>query len=100
MKFGCHCSSARCRRLSFVRWTLFGIFSLVAIVLMARSLGSGATKIEYRALRRAVFGECAFLTDRVRALENPVLPGAQTAKNLRFERLGAGEAKEIGRAHV
>src|SRR6202012_1284691 len=41
----------------------------------------------------AVAGERAGLADRVRPLEDPVLPRAQAAEDLGFHGLGAGEAQ-------
>src|SRR5690242_9373401 len=88
MNAGCHASSARCRRLSPERLTLFGILSSVSTVDI-----SGPLPLELRPLGLAVQGECAVLSGRVRAREDPVLPGAEPAEDLGLERLGTDEAE-------
>jgi hypothetical protein len=50
-------------------------------------------RIEHRFLAGAVALERALLADRVRSLEDPVLPGGQPREDLRFHRLGAAEAQ-------
>src|SRR5262245_4375945 len=49
--------------------------------------------VEARLDAAAVAFERALGTDCVRALENPVLPGAQAAEDFRLERLGTREAQ-------
>src|SRR4051812_17127663 len=49
--------------------------------------------IEFRLLAAAVAAQRAFLTDRVRALEDPVLPRGEAREDFRFHRLGADEAQ-------
>src|SRR5262249_24156788 len=49
--------------------------------------------IEIAALAAAVHGKRALRPDRVRALEDPVLPGREAAEDLALERLGAAEAQ-------
>src|SRR5690606_2210850 len=95
-KAGCHFSSARCKRLSCDKLTLFGIFSSKATWLIALLLSiprvSGAFPIEIRPLPRlAVEGERARLARGVRPDEAPVLPGGEPAEDLRFHRLGTNE---------
>src|SRR6185369_3456959 len=41
----------------------------------------------------AVAAQCALLADRVRALEDPVLPGSETSKDFRFHGLRPDEAQ-------
>src|SRR5882724_10585792 len=97
---GCHCSSARCRRLSEERLTLFGIFSFsdtLLIVILSRvasKVASGPAPIEIRPLAGlAVDRERAFLARRVRASEDPVLPGGEAAEDLGLERFRSDEAQ-------
>src|SRR4051812_43965768 len=85
MYFGCQCSSARCSRLLLDRLTLLGILSAE---IMLRPL-----PVEFRAALLAVDLQRALVADRVRPLEDPVLPGGQPAENLSLHRLGAGEAE-------
>src|SRR5688500_5944393 len=86
---GCQCSSARCSRLCLDRPTLFGIFS-------AEIMGNlRSAKVEFRSRLRAVRGERALLADRVRTLEDPVLPCREAPEDLRLHRLGTWES-EIG----
>src|SRR5688500_17145465 len=103
-KFGCHASSARWRRLSLERSTLFGIFvSLTTLDMACSSCASrcrpafgrtsGPAPVELGAFRLSVEGEGALFSDRVRALEDPVLPGGEAREDLRLEGLRAGEAK-------
>jgi hypothetical protein len=77
-------SSARCRRLSSERFTLFGILSLVTafVMLVSPSVRSGAVGVELWTGLLAVQGERALLADGVRALEDPVLPGLRRPKIL------------------
>src|SRR3954471_2285304 len=49
--------------------------------------------IEFRLLPAAVAAQRAFLADRVRALEDPVLPRGEAREDFRFHRLGADEAQ-------
>ena len=61
---------------------------------MALSLSlSNAPHVEDGFLPGAVAAQCAFFTNRVRPLEDPVLPRGQTPKNLGFHRLRAGKAQ-------
>src|SRR4051812_31314207 len=46
-----------------------------------------------RPLAGAVAPERALLADRIRALEDPVLPGGEAGEDLRFHRLRPGEAQ-------
>src|SRR5262245_49038097 len=62
-------------------------YSLLAI----RS--SHSRHIELRLLAGAVAAQRALLTDRVRPLENPVLPRREAREDLRFHRLRADEAQ-------
>src|SRR5262245_20756790 len=101
MYFGCQCSSARCSRLLLERPTLLGIFSAEIIVepcartrtprLEPRRLCP--FEIELRPGLRSIGRQRALLPYRVRTLENPVLPRGEPAEDLRFERLGTGEAE-------
>src|SRR5688500_5141848 len=101
MYCGCQCSSARCRRLFEERPTLFGIFSAEIIdesssratcyvlratcyVLRAGATCSGSVEVELRSFLRAVGRQGTVLADGVRADEDPVLPGGETAEDLRF----------------
>src|SRR5882672_4138012 len=87
-KFGCHCSSARCRRRSELRSTLLGMVSRAWATL-------GPPEVELRALGLAVHGERAALARRVGADEDPVLPGREPAEDLGGQRLRAGEAEVL-----
>src|SRR6187431_2785221 len=49
--------------------------------------------VERRRDAAAVQFQGALLADRVRALEDPVLPGGQPSEDLGLHRLGAGEAQ-------
>src|SRR5262245_55500383 len=92
-KPGCHCSSARCRRRSAERSTLFGIFSFSDTLLIG-PVSSRPPPVELRPLPRlAIHGERALLAGRVRARENPVLPCREPSEDLRLDGLGADEAK-------
>src|ERR1700733_6173883 len=51
------------------------------------------SRIEHRLLPGAVALERALLADRVRPLEDPVLPRAQPGEDFRFHRLRPGEAQ-------
>src|SRR5690242_76795 len=84
-KPGCHCSSARCSRLSDARSTLFGIFSSSATVLMRLVLSRPAPIDLGRLAGLAVERQQAALTGRVRTREDPVLPGREAAEDLRLE---------------
>src|SRR5687768_4862244 len=90
-KFGCQASSARWSRLSLERSTLFGIF--VSLTTVDIALSSGPVPVEFGTLRLAVERERAALADRVRSLEDPVLPRRQAREDLRFHRLWSGEAE-------
>src|SRR6478672_5860896 len=93
-KFGCHASSARWRRLSLARSTLFGIFvSLTTVDMLIRPRLSRSVPVELGALGLSVEGERASLPDGVRALEDPVLPRREATEDLRFHRLRTGEAE-------
>src|SRR4051812_27612599 len=61
-------------------------YSLLPIRLHARH-------VVVRPLAGAVAPERALLADRVGALEDPVLPGGEAGEDLRFHRLGPGEAQ-------
>src|SRR4051794_26361405 len=93
MYFGCQCSSARCRRLLLDRLTLFGIFSAEIMVTPRiqhnghRGHELGPFPIEFRPALLTVNLQRAFLTDRVRPLEDPVLPRRQPSEDLRLHRL-------------
>src|SRR5689334_19581833 len=54
---------------------------------------SNSRHIEFRLLAAAVAPQRAFLADRVRALEYPVLPRGQTRKDFRFHGLRPDEAQ-------
>src|SRR5438045_8357712 len=84
-KFGCHCSSARCRRRSELRSTLLGMLSSDWATLRP-------PEVELRALGLAVHAQRASLAGRVGADEDPVLPGGEAAEDLGRQRLRAGEA--------
>src|SRR5262249_52214734 len=49
--------------------------------------------IELRLLAGAVAAQRALLSDRVGALEDPVLPGGEAGKDFRFHSFGADEAQ-------
>src|SRR5262249_22328983 len=111
MYFGCQCSSARCRRLLLARLTLLGIFSAEIMgtspsraqrstaaaraTPRVRTRRSRALPIEFRTPLLSVHLQRAFVADRVRALEDPVLPRRQPAEDLRLHRLRSREA-EVG----
>src|SRR5215475_9235732 len=50
-------------------------------------------RIEHRLLPGAVALQRALVADRVRALEDPVLPGGEPREDLRLHRLGPAEAQ-------
>src|SRR5690242_21061848 len=54
---------------------------------------SNPLRVEHRLLAGAVAPQRARIADRVRPLEDPVLPGGEARKNLRFHRLRPGEAQ-------
>src|SRR5215212_7537089 len=67
------------------------IFSVY--VLFVPLCGSCSFVIKLRLRWLAVVGQRAFLADRVRALEDPVLPGGQAAINLCVHRFRTSETK-------
>src|SRR4051794_16244096 len=86
---GCHCSSARCRRLSPEMLTLFGIDSSSCDIAFSLS----AAPVELGALRLAIERQRAALAGRVGTDEDPVLPGREAPEDLRIGALRAGEAE-------
>src|SRR5687768_4392016 len=83
-KLGCHCSRARCSFLSSARLTWLGIFSSL-MWLMSSLPGLRTPEVEVGALPRlSVEAQGAALAHGVGALEDPVLPGAQPAEDLRL----------------
>src|SRR3954469_8524562 len=60
---------------------------------MTRQMSSHPRHIEFRLLAAAVAAQRAFLADRVRALEDPILPRGEAREDFRFHRLGADEAQ-------
>src|SRR5262245_42900709 len=54
---------------------------------------SNPLSVEHRPLAGAVALQRALLTDRVRALEDPVLPGGEAREDFRFHRLRPAEAQ-------
>src|SRR3954469_5051196 len=60
---------------------------------MTQQLSLNPRHIEFRLLAAAVAAQRAFLADRVRALEDPVLPRGQAREDFRFHRLGSDEAQ-------
>src|SRR5262249_14717240 len=91
MYFGCQCSSARCRRLLLDRLTLLGIFSAEIMGASLRCAGSRALPIEFGTPLLSVDLQRALVADRIRPLEDPVLPRRQAPEDFRLHRFRSGE---------
>src|SRR5215472_17759920 len=63
------------------------------MMFMFMACSSNSRHIEFRLLAAAVAPQRALLADRVRTLENPVLPRGQAGEDLRFHGLRTDEAK-------
>src|SRR5690242_9496877 len=88
-KRGCHDSSARSRRRSADRSTLFGIRASTSTVLT----GSHPLPVVRRPGTRPEPLQRTLGADGVRALEDPVLPRGQAGEDLALERLRSREAE-------
>src|SRR5688572_1519715 len=58
-----------------------------------RRFASNPLRVEHRPLAGAVTFQRALLADRIRTLEDPVLPGGEARKDFRFHRLRSAEAQ-------
>src|ERR1700745_2632785 len=63
------------------------------MMLTFMAYSSNPRRIEARLLAGPIAPQGALFADRVGTLENPVLPGGQPRKNLRFHRFRTDEAK-------
>src|SRR6187397_2847489 len=88
MNLGCQLSSARWRRRSPARSTLFGILALMSTAVM-----SDPPVVEVGPRPGAEAAQRTVLAHGVGPLEDPVLPGGQPAEDLRLHGLGADEAE-------